>query len=177
VCLLNAPGGHRPGTHPSAPSAVAYVFLAKKAFAHGQPWLLAPAVSRRGWRTQSGPGGDGKVADEFAEMDGSQLRRSQAETFQVPEAGIGFFAIPIMVLAGTPAGPPSAPRRQAAHQVRGIAKQQDQSRQGPGWVCEDLLYGRSRSFTSSSGTSDQDESSDWSEGGCYRTDSLRSSAA
>ena len=30
------------------------------------------------------------------------------------------FVIPIMVLAGPPAGPPSAPRRQAAHQVRGI---------------------------------------------------------
>jgi hypothetical protein len=60
-----------------------------------------------------------------------------AQTFtsgniQVPETGIGFFAIPIMVLAGTPAGPPSAPRRHAAHQVRGIARQQGPRGQGPG---------------------------------------------
>jgi hypothetical protein len=70
----------------------------------------------------------------------SQLRRSQAETFQVPETGIGFFAIPIMVLAATPAGTPSAPRRHAAHQFRGIARQQDPRGQGPGWVCEKSLY-------------------------------------
>jgi hypothetical protein len=57
-------------------------------------------------------------------MGGSLLRRSQAEIIQVPETESGFFAIPIMVLAGTPAGPPSAPRRHAAHQVRGIARQQ-----------------------------------------------------
>jgi len=50
---------------------------------------------------------------------------------QVPETGIGFFAIPIKVLAGTPAGPPSAPRRHAEHQVRGIARQQGPRGQGP----------------------------------------------
>ena len=68
-----------------------------------------------------------------------------AQTFtsrniQVSDRGIGFFAIPIMVLAGTPAGPPSAPRRHAAHQVRGIARQQDPRGQGPSWVCEKSLY-------------------------------------
>jgi hypothetical protein len=60
-----------------------------------------------------------------------------------PETDNGFFAIPIMVLTGTPAGPPSAPRRLAAHQFRRVAGQQEPKGQGGagwGWVCEKSLY-------------------------------------
>jgi hypothetical protein len=78
------------------------------------------------------PSGDDKETGEVDQMGGPQLRRSPAGNIQVSNTGIGFFAIPIMVLAGTPAGPPSAPRRHVAHQVRGIARQRGPRGQGPG---------------------------------------------
>jgi hypothetical protein len=73
-------------------------------------------------------------------MDGSQLRRSQAEHFQDPETGIGFFAIPIMVLAGTPAGHlrrPAGMPHTGSEESKGSGSR---DRRGPSWVCEHLLY-------------------------------------
>ena len=85
------------------------------------------------------PEGDGQGTDETDESLGLS---SDVHSRNNPGPGNGkwSFAIPIMVLAGTPAGPPSAPRRQAAHQFRGIAGQQGPRDSGLVLVCEKSLY-------------------------------------